>query len=291
MFNEEQALRKVSNTKKKHIVITVMIISFLLMIVLGVCFYFYLDSKPLIKMPIVTLSNENWTTDNVVLTVTNDSKLVQAYSFDGGVTWSENNTYTVSENGDITVQLLDTKGKTSKKVIVSVYNIDREAPTMIFENVTTVQMGSNFSVRTGVQISDTASGLSGDYTITPNVIDTSIEGEYILTYSAFDKAGNFVEKNRTIVVKDIKGRTYYRYREGTINTYQCEPYLCNCVSSSTALETGSCPTGYSMNESMQCCQTCYKTCSSINWGEWSEWQQDKVTATATREVETMIKEN
>ncbi|MDD6223780.1 MAG: DUF5011 domain-containing protein [bacterium] len=291
MYNEEQSLRKISNTRKKHVVITIMIISFLLMIVLGVGLYFYIDSRPLIKIPIVTFSNQNWTTDNVILTVTNDPQNVQAYSFDGGVTWGDSNTYTVSENGNITVQLLDIKGKTSKKVVVSVQNIDREAPTMFFENTTTVQLGNPFSVRTGVQVSDKSSGLNGDYTVTPSVVDTSIEGEYILTYSAFDKAGNFVEKNRTIIVRDVKGRTYYRYREGKIHTYQCEPYLCNCVTSSSALETGSCPTGYRMSDSMQCCQTCHKTCSDVIWGEWSEWQQEKVTATSTREVEMMIKES
>lgn len=291
MYNEEQALRKVSNKKKKQIVITIMIICVLLMVILGVSMYFYLDNLPLIKIPIVSLSTEEWTSENVTLTVENDSNQIQSYSFDGGNSFQESATFTVSENKEVIVQVMDRKGKLSNKNIIYISNIDREAPTMIFENVTYVQMGSNFSVRNGVQITDKDSGLSGDYTVTPTTIDTSAEGEYYLTYSAFDKAGNFIEKNRTIIIRDIKGRTYYRYRKGTMQTTQCEPYLCNCVTSSSAIETGSCPTGYTMNETKQCCQTCYKTCKNMIWGEWSEWQQEKVMADSTTEVETMIKQD
>lgn len=291
MYNEEQALRKVSNKKKKQIVITVMVICVLLMVILGVSMYFYLDNLPLIKIPIVSLSTEEWTSENVTLTVENDSSQIQSYSFDGGNSFQESPTFTVSDNQEVVVQVMDRKGKLSNKNIIYVSNIDREAPTMIFESVTYVQMGSSFSVRNGVQITDKDSGLSGNYTVTPSTVDTSAEGEYYLTYSAFDKAGNFIEKNRTIIIRDITGRTYYRYRKGTMQTTQCEPYLCNCVTSSNAIETGSCPTGYTMNDSKQCCQTCYKTCNNMIWGEWSEWQQEKVVADSTTEVETMIKQD
>lgn len=291
MYNEEQALRKISNAKKKQIVIIVMVVSFLLIIGLGVGLFIYLDSRPLVNIPMVSLSTEDWTSENVTLTIDNSKNNIDTYSFDCGKSFQANPTYVVSENSEVCVQVTDIKGKLSKKTFVYVNNIDKEAPTMVFENTTTVQLGSNFSVRTGVQVSDKQSGLSNDYTISPNTIDTSSEGEYMLTYSAFDKAGNFVEKNRLIVIKDIKGRTYYRYRKGTIENYECEPYLCKCVKSSTAASTGSCPSSYTLDENGQCCQTCYNVCKQTNWGEWSEWQQDKVTANATTEVETMIKED
>ena len=290
MYNEEQALKKVSNTKIKQILLTIIIVSAVLMVILGILFYLYIKSLPLIKIPIVSLSTSEWTSENVILTVDNDKKNIKAYSFDGGKSFQESNTFTVSENSDIAVQIMDKNDKLSKINVVAVNNIDREAPTMIFENVTYVQMGTNFSVRTGVQVTDKESGLSNDYTVTPSTIDTSAEGEYYLTYSAFDKAGNFVEKNRTIIIRDIKGRTYYRYRTGTLSTEKCEQYLCSCVTSSSAIETGTCPTGYTMNENKQCCQTCYKTCKNMVWGEWSEWQQEKVVANSTTEVETMVKE-
>lgn len=291
MYSEEQVLEKVSKKKQKQILIFTIAISSFLIVVLMVSMYFYSDSQPLIEFPVYELSTEEWTTGDVIVTVTNDSSKIQSYSFDGGISWQANNTYTVTENGELTIQVLDIKNKKSKTNIVVVNNIDRTPPEMIFESTTMVQMGESFPVKRGVQVSDKESGLSNDYTAVPSTIDTSVEGEHTIVYSAFDRAGNFVEKSRKIIVKDTKGRTYYRYREGVIESYQCEPYLCRCVSSSIASSTGSCPTGYSLNDEGQCCNTCYKTCTRINWGEWSDWDQKVVTATPTREVETMIKED
>lgn len=291
MYNEEQALRKISNAKKKQIVIVIMIISFLLIVGLGVGLYLYLDSRPLVGIPMVNLSNEEWTSGSVTLTVENNDGNIGSYSFDCGKTFQTNPKYEVSENGEVCVQVTDINGKLSKKNIVFVDNIDKEPPTMIFENQTVVQLNSKFSVRTGVQVTDKESGLSNDYTVTPSEIDTSSEGEYVLTYSAFDKAGNFVEKNRTIIIKDITGRTYYRFRTGKSESYQCEPYLCKCVKSTSAQTSGSCPTGYTLDGNGQCCQECYKVCKQMVWGEWSEWQQKKVTANSTTEVETMVKDD
>lgn len=291
MYNEEQALRKISNAKKKQIVIVIMIISFLLIIGLGVGLYLYLDSRPLVGIPMVTLSNDEWTSEDVILTVEDKNGNIESYSFDCGNSFQSSPKYVVSENGEVCVQVTDINGRLSKKNIIYVDNIDRNPPTMVFENQTVVQLNSKFSVRTGVQVSDKESGLSNDYTVTPSEIDTNSEGEYVLTYSAFDKAGNFIEKSRTIVIKDITGRTYYRYRTGQIESYQCEPYLCKCVKSTSAASTGSCPTGYSLDSNGQCCQECFKVCKQTVWGEWSDWQQEKVAANATTEVETMIKED
>ncbi|MCI8588497.1 MAG: DUF5011 domain-containing protein [Bacilli bacterium] len=291
MYSEEQVLQKVSNRKQKKILIFTIAISVFCIMILFVCMYFYTDNQPLIEFPLYSLSTEEWTTDDVTITITNDRSKILSYSFDGGATWQANNTHTMTENGEVTIQVMDTKNKLSKKNIVVVSNIDRTPPEMVFESVTTIQMGSSFSVRNGVQVSDKESGLSRDYTAVPNTIDVTKEGEYQVVYSAFDRAGNFVEKSRTIIVKDIVGRTYYRYRDGKIETYQCNPYLCNCVSSSIATSTGTCPTGFTLNDKGECCNTCYKACSRTIWGEWSEWSQKEVKATATREVETMIKED
>ncbi len=291
MFSEDQVLEKVSNKKQKQILIFIIAICIFLIVVLLVSMYFYMDNQPLISFPTYQLSTEEWTTDNVMIEITNDSKNIQSYSFDGGKTWQTNSTYEVTENGEYEIQVMDIKNKLSKKNLVVVSNIDRTPPTMVFESSTTIQMGSNFTPSYGVQVSDKESGLSNNYTAVPSSIDTSVEGEYKITYSAFDRAGNFVEKERTIIVKDIKGRTYYRYREGTIESYECEPYLCRCVSSNLASSTGTCPTGYTLNDEGQCCNTCYKTCTKTNWGEWSKWDQKKVTATPTREVESILVED
>lgn len=291
MYNEEQALRKISNAKKKQIIIIVIVFSILAIIGLGVGLFLYLDSRPLINIPMVSLSTEEWTSENIKLIVDNSDGNIDTYSFDCGATFQSNSEYVVTENGEYCVQVTDINGRLSKKNILYVNNIDREPPTMVFENTSTIQLHSKFSVRSGVQVSDKQSGLSNDYTVTPSEIDTSSEGEYMLTYSAFDKAGNFVEKSRLIIIKDITGRTYYRYRTGKLESYECEPYLCKCVKSTSAVQTGSCPSSYSLDENGQCCQTCYNVCKEMVWGEWSDWQQKKVVANSTTEVETMIKED
>ncbi len=291
MYSEEQALRKVINRRKKHIVILIMIVCVLLIMVLGVSLYFYMANLPLINIPMVSLSTEDWTRENIVLYVDSDQNKIKTYSFDGGKTWQTNRSITVTENGEYTIQVMDINDKLSKSTFVSITNIDREPPVLVFENSTTVQMGSNFSVRNGVQATDKESGISNNYTVVPDNIDMSVEGEYNLTYSVFDKAGNFVEKTRTIIVKDIKGRTYYRSRKVTTSNYKCEPYLCNCVTSSAIVEVGSCPTGYTLNDEKQCCQTCYKTCQSKTYSDWSDWQQKKIVANANTEVETIIVED
>ena len=156
------------------------------------------------------------------------------------------------------------------------------------ENPTTIQLGKQFNLKTGVIVTDEASGLNGDYTVTPKTIDTSKEGTYTITYTAFDKAGNYSEKQRTITVKDVVGKTYYRYRTATVENYQCEEYQCNCVVTNTAKESQTCPTGYSYQEPDKCCQSCYKTCKKTKWGEWSSWSQTKVNPSSSVEVETKV---
>lgn len=292
MYSEEQVLQKVSNKKQKEMLILTIAVCIFLIIVLAICMYFYSDNLPLVDLPTYTVSPEDWTTDNVVVTITNNPNHIQSYSFDGGLTWQANSSYTVTDNKEIVIQVLDTKNKYSRQQTVTISNIDRNAPEIEFtDNPTTIQMGQNWTVGIGAQVTDKESGLSNNYTAIPPTIDTSREGTFEITYSAFDRAGNFAEKKRTVIVKDTKGRTYYRYRDGRIESYECEPYLCKCVTSSQASSTGTCPTGYTLNSEGQCCNTCYKMCSRTVWGEWSEWSQKEVTPTATREVETMIRED
>ena len=113
---------------------------------------------------------------------------------------------------------------------------------------------------------------------------SNITGTYTVIYTAFDKVGNYSEKERTITVKDIQGSTYYRYRTSTTESYQCEPYNCSC----DITNTNTCPSTRTFVEPNQCCKTCYKTCKNVVWSEWSEWSQEKVTPNATTEVETKI---
>lgn len=274
--------------KGKIIVISLMILSLIMTGVFIYLLYLYLESRPLIDYPKYFLSTTEWTSGNVVITVDSENDKIGMYSFDGGVNYQESNKYEVTDNGQYTVIVKDINGRESNKIIVYVQNIDKYPPIISFENNTIIQVGSKFSLRSGVQVYDDASGLSSNYVVTPDSIDTSVVGEYVFKYTAFDKVGNYSEKERKVSVIDKNGTTYYRYRDGKNETYQCEPYSCECVVSDSAKLTLTCPSGYTFNDPDKCCKTCYKTCNKIVWGEWSDWTTTKVNPTATREVETKV---
>lgn len=277
-----------SHKQGKSICLIVIGISFLLSILFGFLYYRQLGKRPLIKYPTYTLSTNDWVSGNVIITVTNPSEKISAYSFDGGVNFQDDNNYEAVENGNYIIVVKDIKGRLSEKITVTLRNIDKEPPIISMENPTTVQLGRQYNLKTGVIVTDEESGLNGEYTVTPRTIDTSTAGTYTITYTAFDKAGNYIEKQRTIIVKDIVGSTYYRYRTATNENYQCEPYNCNCVVTNTALTSKSCPTGYNYEAPDKCCQTCYKTCKKTTWSDWSEWSQTKVNPSTTVEVETKV---
>ena len=256
--------------------------------VLGCLWYLEIKNRPLVEYPRYTLSTTNWTSNNVIVTIDSENNQIKSYSFDGGKTYQTENTLEVTMNSDISLMVKDIHDRESKMIPISIKNIDKEGPTITFEAVTTIQMGTNFSLRNGVQVYDEESGLNSNYVVVPDTIDTSKVGEYTIKYTAFDKVGNYTEKERKIIVSDIQGRTYYRYRDATVENYQCDPYMCSCVTTESAKLTQTCPSGYTFNEPDKCCQTCYRTCQKMNWGEWSKWSQEKVTATPTREVETKI---
>ena len=260
-------------------------------LLIGLFTYLYIQEQnrqPLIKYPLYELSTRDWTSGNVTITITNDQSKISAYSFDGGKNFQDSPSYEVLANEVFMLTVKDRNGRLSKTISVPIKNIDKEAPQINFENPTTVQMNSNFSVRNGVVITEEGSGLSNNYVATPDNIDTTHEGTYEVTYTAFDKVGNYTEKKRTIIVKDIVGRTYYRTRTISTENYQCEPYACNCVVTDTAKVNKTCPSGFTFNEPDKCCQTCYKTCKKTNYGEWSNWSQTKAMPSSTLEVETKV---
>jgi len=276
---------KNSHSKGKMISLIVLIVSILFSILFGYLYIREIGKRPLVDYPTYTLSTSEWTNGNVVITITNPSDKISGYSFDGGKNYQEENTYEVIENSNFELIVKDKNGRLSKKIPIVIRNIDKEPPVITTENITTIEAGKQFSLKNGVIVTDEGSGVNGNYVVTPNTLDTNKAGTYTFTYTAFDKVGNYTEKQRTIVVKEaIQGKVYYRYRTATIENYQCEPYLCNCQAGTQT----SCPTGYSLNEDSKCCSTCYKTCKKTNWGEWSKWSPTKVNPSATVEVETKV---
>ena len=283
-----QNYEKKKHTNLKIIMFIVIFVSFILVFVFGYLYILDIKSRPLIDYPQYSLSTYDWTGENIIITVSENDK-ISAYSFDGGNNFQESNIYEVLENGEYIITVKDINGRLSKMIPIRINKIDKEPPQINFESPTTVQLNSNFSLRNGVIVTDgNGSGLNNNYVVSPDRIDTSVEGTYTIIYTAFDKVGNYTEKSRTIVVTDIVGKTYYRYRTSTVENYQCEPYACNCVVTPSAIETKTCPTGYNFGEPNKCCQECYKTCKRTVWGEWSEWTQERVTPSANTEVETKV---
>ena len=259
---------------------------------IGLCIYLYTDylnSRPLIDYPKYTLNPSDWTSGNVIIEV-EENPNISEYSFDGGINFQESNRYEVMTNGGFSIVVKDKNGRLSKVIPIAVNKIDKDAPQINFENPTTTTVNSTFNLRNGVIATDgDGSGLSNNYVVTPDTINLSVPGEYNFTYTVFDKVGNYTEKVRTVIVQDVpKGTIYYRYRTATAENYQCEPYLCNCVVTPSSASTNTCPAGYTFQAPDKCCQTCYKTCKKSVWSEWSKWSKNKVTPSATVEVETKV---
>ena len=276
-----------NNHKKEKIIILVIIfVSFILIAVLGYLAYLNINNRPLIEYPSYSLSSTVWTSNDIVITITNDIDKISGYSFDGGVSFQESNSYLVTDNSTVMVMVKDINGRTSNSIPVVVNTIDKEPPVINFINNSIIKLGQNFSPRNGVQVYDDGSGLNGTYTSVPDKIDTNTIGEYIIKYTATDKVGNYIEKERKVIVTDKTGTIYYRYRDAIVESYECEQYSCGCISSD-ALD-GTCQADYSLVEQNKCCKTCYKMCKRTTWGEWSNWSSTKVSPSATREVETKI---
>ena len=288
-----ETYEKNNHKNGKIITILIIVLGIGLSVLFGYLYFGEVAKHPLIDYPTYTLSTRDFTSSNVTVTVTNPSEKVSEYSFDGGQSFQIGNTFDIVENGIYSIILKDINGRLSKKVTFRISNIDKVAPTINFENPTTIKVGTNFSLKTGVIVTDKVddiegSGLSNGYVVTPDKIDTNVAGTYNVTYTAFDKVGNYTEKTRTIIVTDYIGTTYYRYRTASTENYQCEPYACNCVVTETAKLNQVCPAGYSYNEPDKCCRTCYKTCKKTNWSDWSDWSTNKVNPSVTVEVETKV---
>ncbi len=98
----------------------------------------------------------------------------------------------------ITYDKAGNSSETSKNV-----KIDKEGP--IFTGITDINIKVNekINLNDGVLVSDSISGLSGDYEIVNSNIDTSKVGEYTVTYKAVDKAGNETLINRNISITKV----------------------------------------------------------------------------------------
>lgn len=180
-----------------------------LMVSGGFMFYIYyqetyvkLDSE----LVSISVDNEYWTTEDVVVTVDYQNKdiKVSKYSFDGGKTWQKENQYTVTENKALKIVLKTSNGKKSEVIPYLVENIDREAPIIQVQDVIYVVQGSAFTFDGKYTVTDSTSGIRGEVQIEPSAIDTSAISSYEVEISAVDKAYNSDTKKILVEVLSPK---------------------------------------------------------------------------------------
>ena len=257
-------VEKAKKRKKLVILISCIILAILLIVLIILLVFNYLNNQKEASLPVVRLSTTDWTNQPITLTVDNQKIKLISYSFDGGKTWQDENAIQVSENGVYTVLVKNEKGKVSKNATVSINNIDLEAPIIQFSDPLYVQKGGTYNYKTGISVTDNGSGVK-EYSSDPINIDTANDGEYTVTYTAYDHVGNMSQKIRKVIVRNLITTTYYRSRSVKVEKYKCKIDGCNSED-----------------------RSCYTTCKRNIYGEWSEWTKDPIKATDKLEVETKI---
>ena len=108
-------------------------------------------------------------------------------------------TRTFSDNGSFTFEFEDAAGNKGSTTAV-VTNIDRIAPTLMLngDNPQMIALGTPY-IELGATVTDNFPGVSV-VTINSSTVNTSVAGEYYVSYSAVDVAGNSISSNRQVVV-------------------------------------------------------------------------------------------
>ena len=147
-----------------------------------------------ITAPVITIIGDN------PVTVEQGSSYVEAGAIaDGGETVTTSGTVDESTIGEytITYSATDSAGNTGTATrTVNVVDITAPVITIIGDNPVTVEQGSSY-----VEAGAIADG--GETVTTSGTVDESTIGEYTITYSATDSAGNTGTATRTVNVVDI----------------------------------------------------------------------------------------
>lgn len=154
-----------------------------------------IDEIPTVE---VTYSNEgNWTNADVTVTI----KASEPIEDIQGWTKVDEQTFTkiYADNEHEDVEVKDRTGNLVK-VIVSVKNIDKQAPEIRGVSDITLVQGEKFDPLKGIYAYDYQCGEIKEIQVTPS-IDTNVVGVYKLEYSASDLAGNVTKVGRTVTVK------------------------------------------------------------------------------------------
>lgn len=177
----------------------------------------------------VTGNPNNWTNQNVTLTIVPDIANVYEYSFDGGTTWQNSASYAFSNNQTVNMKIRELDGFTSGLVSENITKIDKVAPVIAYANSieynadhTTKQvstlittLGDDTNIMTGVATSDDLSGVASGYPkCSRNGVDISSTsvftnvGRYAISCTVQDNAGNVTTENREVLVRWPTGGRY-----------------------------------------------------------------------------------
>ncbi|MDR6878507.1 Ig-like domain repeat protein [Bacillus sp. 3255] len=140
-----------------------------------------------------TFSETQPTRNNVTVTFNADRPLTYA-----GIT---GNTVTFTENGTRWIEATDQLNN-QYVLRIDVNNIDRETPKLTFQKGDQLLLAVGEAVNPGadVQVSDNLDGSLNDKLTVTHAIDTRTPGEYDVTYSVTDRAGNVARIVRKAIV-------------------------------------------------------------------------------------------
>lgn len=167
-------------------------------------------------IPVIQMTDSNgdeyiinsWTTSSSIIMNLSDSVedlsgLTYQYKIDDG-SWTEGMSKEFTEDGIRTIEYraIDEAGNISDTSSIQV-KIDKTKPLieLIGEENIILNVNDEY-IELGVNTSDSESGLSVEGQIDGNV-DTLIAGNYVITYTSIDNAGNMSQVTRTVTINPI----------------------------------------------------------------------------------------
>lgn len=148
----------------------------------------------------LSYSTKELTKENVFVTINSDRN-IEVFDFSGKKFM--NNIVEFKENGYKLVKIIDDLGNELKMTVV-VDNIDRESPRIEFltGDILIVSKDSQFDPLQDVRVIDNLDTILTENVTVNNGVNTSVLGDYKITYTVMDKAGNQTVLERIIRVID-----------------------------------------------------------------------------------------
>ncbi|MFS0916455.1 Ig-like domain-containing protein [Brevibacillus sp. 179-C 1.1 NHS] len=139
--------------------------------------------------PVITLSNNQWTNQDVDVTLTGEGRATIEYKLNEGGWIPYTTTFTITDEGITTIRAKQTDpANNSSEEEMAEVRIDRTKPEITLKGESTVRLyvGTSFQ-DPGATVSDLTPGLTANVS---GSVDTNKAGTYTLRYDAIDPAGN-----------------------------------------------------------------------------------------------------